>query len=78
MVKQIGAYITHIRICLNIGEVSVREFIMPPIPNQHQNRKQMEQNNKNASNSVVTAISDGSPTEQESKDAFLMGFDSED
>lgn len=38
--------------------------------------KQMEQNNKNASNSVVTAISDGSPTEQESKDAFLMGFDS--
>lgn len=38
--------------------------------------KQMEQNNKNASTSVVTAISDGSPTEQESKDAFLMGFDS--
>lgn len=38
--------------------------------------KQMEQNNKNASTSPVTAISDGSPTEHESKDAFLMGFDS--
>ena len=40
--------------------------------------KQMEQNKNNASSSVVTAISDGSPTEQESKDAFLIGFDSED
>lgn len=38
--------------------------------------KQMEQNNKNASNSVVTPTSDGSSTEQQSKDAFLEGFDS--
>lgn len=38
--------------------------------------KLMELNSKNASTSVVTAISDGSPTEQATKDAFLMGFDS--
>lgn len=38
--------------------------------------KQMELNNKNASTSPVTAISDGSPTEQATKDAFLEGFDS--
>lgn len=38
--------------------------------------KQMEQNKNNASSSVVSATSDGSNTEQESKDAFLMGFDS--
>ena len=40
--------------------------------------KQMELNNKNASNSVVTPTSDGSGTEQQTKDAFLLGFDSED
>lgn len=40
--------------------------------------KNMELNSKNASTSVVTATSDGSPTEQETKDAFLLGFDSED
>lgn len=40
--------------------------------------KTLEQNAKNASSSIVTPTSDGSPTEQESKDAFLMGFDSED
>ena len=51
--------------------------------NQYENKilkekiKQMEQSAKNASNSIVTATSDGSSTEQESKDAFLMGFDSE-
>jgi hypothetical protein len=39
--------------------------------------KQMEQNNKNASNSVVTPTSNGSGTEQQTKDAFLEGFDSE-
>ncbi len=38
--------------------------------------KMMEQNTKNASNSLVTGVTDGSPTEQESKDAFLEGFDS--
>lgn len=40
--------------------------------------KTLEQNKNNASNSVVTPTSNGSPTEQESKDAFLEGFDSED
>ena len=39
--------------------------------------KTMEQNAKNASNSIVVPTSDGSPTQQESKDAFLLGFDSE-
>jgi len=39
--------------------------------------KNMEQNAKNASNSIVTGVTNGSPTEQESKDAFLEGFDSE-
>lgn len=38
--------------------------------------KRMELNNKNASTSPVTAISDESPTEQATKDAFLEGFDS--
>lgn len=38
--------------------------------------KTMEQNAKNASNSLVTGVSEGSPTEQEGKDAFLEGFDS--
>jgi len=38
--------------------------------------KTMEQNAKNASNSVVVPTSEGSPTEPESKDAFLEGFDS--
>ncbi len=38
--------------------------------------KQMELNKKNASTSPVTAISNGSPTEQGTKDAFLEGFDS--
>jgi hypothetical protein len=38
--------------------------------------KQMEQNKNNASSSLVSATSNGSNTEQESKDAFLMGFDS--
>lgn len=38
--------------------------------------KQMEQNKNNASSSVVSATSNGSNTEQESKDAFFMGFDS--
>lgn len=36
--------------------------------------KQMEQNQKNASTSVVTAV--GNTAGEESKDAFLMGFDS--
>ena len=40
--------------------------------------KTLEQNVKNASNSIVVPTSEGSPTEQESKDAFLEGFDSED
>ena len=38
--------------------------------------KQLEQNIKNASNSVVTSTTDGGSTQQESKDAFLEGFDS--
>lgn len=38
--------------------------------------KQMEQNHKNASSSPVTATSNGSATGQETKDAFLEGFDS--
>lgn len=38
--------------------------------------KQMEQNEKNASSSVVSSTSDGGGTEQQSKDAFLEGFDS--
>lgn len=38
--------------------------------------KTLEQNAKNASNSLVTGVTDGSPTEQESKDDFLIGFDS--
>ena len=38
--------------------------------------KTMEQNAKNASTSIVTGVTDGSPVEQESKDAFLEGFDS--
>lgn len=38
--------------------------------------KQMEQNQNNASNSVVSPTSNGSSTEQQSKDAFLDGFDS--
>lgn len=38
--------------------------------------KQMEQNKNNAASSVVSATSNGSNTEQESKDAFFMGFDS--
>lgn len=40
--------------------------------------KTLEQNAKNASSSIVTATSEGSPTEQETKDDFLIGFDSED
>lgn len=40
--------------------------------------KQMEQSSKNASNSLVTATTESGATEQESKDAFLMGFDSVD
>ena len=39
--------------------------------------KQIKQNNKNASSSPVVAISEGSSTEQASKDAFLLGFDDE-
>lgn len=38
--------------------------------------KQMEQNQKNASSSVVTPTSDGSVVEQQGKDAFIEGFDS--
>ena len=38
--------------------------------------KQMEQSLKNASSSPVGLTSDGSATEQQSKDAFLEGFDS--
>lgn len=38
--------------------------------------KQMEQNNKNASSSPVATTSNGSSTEQTTKDAFLEGFDS--
>lgn len=38
--------------------------------------KQMEQNNKNVSSSPVIATSNGSSTEQETKDPFLIGFDS--
>lgn len=38
--------------------------------------KQIEQNNKNASSSPVTTTSNGSSTEQTTKDAFLEGFDS--
>lgn len=38
--------------------------------------KQMEQSLKNASTSPVGLTSDGSSTEQQSKDAFLEGFDS--
>jgi hypothetical protein len=50
--------------------------------NQYENKilkekiKQMEQNIKNASSSPVGLTSDGSTTEQQSKDAFLEGFDS--
>jgi len=36
----------------------------------------MEQSLKNASSSPVGLTSDGSATEQQSKDAFLEGFDS--
>lgn len=36
-----------------------------------------EQNQTNASSSVVKLTSDGSEVDQQSKDAFLMGFDSE-
>lgn len=39
--------------------------------------KILEQNKNNASNSVVTSTSNGSSTEQMSKDAFFEGFDSE-
>ena len=38
--------------------------------------KQLELNNQNASSSPVRLTSDGSSVEQESKDAFLEGFDS--
>lgn len=50
--------------------------------NQYENKilkekiKKMEQNIKNASSSPVGLTSDGSTTEQQSKDAFLEGFDS--
>ena len=40
--------------------------------------KAYEQNTKNASSSVVVPTSEGSPTQPESKDAFLEGFDSID
>ena len=51
--------------------------------NQYENRvlkeklKQMEQAIQNASTSPVGLTSDGSSTEQQSKDAFMEGFDSE-
>lgn len=38
--------------------------------------KQLEQNQKNASSSIVTTVSDKGAVEQEGKDAFLIGFDS--
>lgn len=38
--------------------------------------KQIEQNQKNASSSIVVPTSDGSSTQHQSKDAFLEGFDS--
>lgn len=50
--------------------------------NQYENKllkekiKQMEQTMKNASSSPVGLTSDGSSTDQQSKDAFLEGFDS--
>ena len=50
--------------------------------NQYENKilkdklKQLEQAQSNASTSPVGLTSDGSSTEQESKDAFLEGFDS--
>lgn len=37
--------------------------------------KQIKQNKRNASNSPITATSNGSSTDQASKDAFLIGFD---
>lgn len=37
---------------------------------------QMEQNQKNASSSVVKSVTDTGTVEQQTKDAFLMGFDS--
>lgn len=37
--------------------------------------KQIKQNKRNASNSPITATSNGSSTGQASKDAFLIGFD---
>ena len=37
--------------------------------------KTLKQNVNNASSSVVSATSNGSSTEQQSKDAFLLGFD---
>ena len=40
--------------------------------------KQIEQNNKNASSSVVISTSQGSETNQQTKDAFLLGFDEEE
>ena len=51
--------------------------------NQYENKllkekiKQLEQAQKNASSSPVGLTSDGSTTNQMSKDAFLEGFDSE-
>lgn len=40
--------------------------------------KQLEQNRMNSSSSPVTLTSNGSPTSQEAKDDFLIGFDSEE
>ena len=51
--------------------------------NQYENKllkeklKQLEQAQQNASSSPVALTTDGSTTEQQSKDAFFMGFDSE-
>ena len=61
---------------------SSKEIGITAAYNQYENKmlkekiKQMEQNIKNASSSPVGLTSDGSTTEQQSKDAFLEGFDS--
>jgi hypothetical protein len=60
-----------------------REIGITAAYNQYENKllkekiKQFEQSIKNASSSPVSLTSDGSTTEQNSKDAFFEGFDSE-
>lgn len=60
-----------------------REIGINAAYNQYENKilreklKQLEQAQQNVSSSPVSLTTDGSATEQQSKDAFFMGFDSE-